>query len=270
MSDQDSQVLLINKQTLTNIANAIREKTSKTDKIYPSEMDEEIASISTGIVPTGNINISTNGSHDVTNYATATVNIDTESHPPITVNITQSEHQTITVTPSKSFGSLSSSGNVSCPTGLILTAKVTPDSGYQAGTLNQTTINNAQWGNTYTFSATAATVIPMVTVNFIVEWIGDNNNANNTRFDREYKIYESQLYSTNSSTIPLNSSNNWTYSENLKANTTYYCLPPVPPNPNYTGSSISSFTTSSEDNQTITLATYTYSAPTPPTPPIPA
>jgi len=63
MSDQNSEIFLINKSTLLSIADAIRVKTGKTGKLYPSEMDEEILSIEVG---------------------------NNEIHPPITVNITQS------------------------------------------------------------------------------------------------------------------------------------------------------------------------------------
>ena len=38
----------INEITLTNIGNAIREKTGKTDLIAPGDMPAEIAAISTG------------------------------------------------------------------------------------------------------------------------------------------------------------------------------------------------------------------------------
>lgn len=165
MSGNNDTVYLVNGSTLTNIANAIRTKTGKSGSLYPSEMDEEITSISTGIIPTGNINISTNGSHDVTNYSTATVNIDTESHPPITVNITQSEHQTITVIPSRSFGSKTSSGTYSVPNRLILNASIEADSGYIAGELNESLVE-AYWGDTVTFSATPATEVPIVTITF--------------------------------------------------------------------------------------------------------
>lgn len=44
-----SELALIKEQTLTNIGDAIREKTSTTDKIYPKDMPEKIRSIRTGI-----------------------------------------------------------------------------------------------------------------------------------------------------------------------------------------------------------------------------
>ena len=68
--------------------------------LYPSEMDEEIASISSGITPTGSINISTNGTHDVTNYASAVVTVPTSggsgsSSYTISITNTDSSHQYI-------------------------------------------------------------------------------------------------------------------------------------------------------------------------------
>ena len=129
MSDQDSQILLINKQTLTDIANAIRVKTGKTDKIYPSNMDEEILSITTG---------------------------SDESHPPITVNITQSEHQTITANSKPNLNV--TNGKIICPDSITINASITADDGYTPGTLNQTSVV-ANWGDTVSFSASPATEV---------------------------------------------------------------------------------------------------------------
>ena len=64
---------MIDTQNLTDIADAIREKSGSSETFKPSEMAEAIENIPTGTEPTGTVNITTNGTVDVTEYASANV-----------------------------------------------------------------------------------------------------------------------------------------------------------------------------------------------------
>ena len=60
----------------TAIANSLRGKTGGSGKIIADDFPDVIDSLSTGgITPTGTKSITTNGSHDVTSYASASVNV---------------------------------------------------------------------------------------------------------------------------------------------------------------------------------------------------
>ena len=67
----------ITEQYLSDIADAIRSKTGASLSYKPSEMADAVSHISGGggIIPTGTLSITTNGTHNVYNYASANVNV---------------------------------------------------------------------------------------------------------------------------------------------------------------------------------------------------
>lgn len=71
----------ITESYLEDIADAIRDKTGLTTLYYPSQMAPAIRTISGGggIIPAGTISITINGIYDVTQYASASINVPTGS-----------------------------------------------------------------------------------------------------------------------------------------------------------------------------------------------
>lgn len=92
---------LITESYLTGIANAIRAKNGSNDTYTPPQMAAAIQAIPTGITPTGTANITQNGTHDVTEYASANVNVQ-----PNLQSKTVTENGT--VTPDQGYDGLSS------------------------------------------------------------------------------------------------------------------------------------------------------------------
>ncbi len=149
-----SNAILISESILQDVASAIKTKRgySQSATIKPYNFASEIAGITSGSV-SGTKTITENGTHDVSTYQYANVNVaNSGSNDPLwNINITQSAHQTISVsaTISKSGSSSYTIGSSDIPN---VVATIVADSGYTAGT---TSIQ--QSGNTFNVSATAAT-----------------------------------------------------------------------------------------------------------------
>jgi len=167
---------LITEGYLTDIASAIRAKNGSADTYTPPQMAAAIAAIPTGgITPTGTVNIAQNGTHDVTQYASANVNV-------------QPNLQSKTVTEN---------------------GMVTPDQGYDG--LSQVLVNVSGGGGgniTYGTDAPAASQGSDGDVYFRCDYAGVDSllpdsywNLNNwtkngaafTRFDNAYLAAENKL-----------------------------------------------------------------------------
>lgn len=67
--------VLVTESYLEDIADAIRAKRGVNTTYKPGQMASAIEGIETGITPTGTVSITQNGTTDVTNYASASVNV---------------------------------------------------------------------------------------------------------------------------------------------------------------------------------------------------
>lgn len=84
---------LYEESNIQAIADTIRDKNGTTNTYKVGDMAAAIAAIETGITPSGTLQISENGTHNVTDYASAIVNVPSSevSIPNVYVSITQED-----------------------------------------------------------------------------------------------------------------------------------------------------------------------------------
>ena len=148
--------VILTEQYLKDIANAIREKSGSQSPLKPSEMASAIKHIHQGIDPEGTLEITESGTYDITNYATAEVDIpispletqvngvyqkEDGGYNPVTVSVPpySDPNRTKTITENGSYSFKSSpSGTGEQPPAVIQVAVPNPAAGTKSITENGT------------------------------------------------------------------------------------------------------------------------------------
>lgn len=169
--------VLISEATMSDIADAIRTKKGVSTTYKPREMADAISSISGGggITPTGTINITTNGTHDVTNYASASVAVPQGTTPTgtkeisITSNGTTTEDVTNYASAQITVNVIGGTMNKVTVSGTTVTQELTENTFYVFGEVTSLTVTlatptDSSIVNEYHFrftSGTTATVLSL-------------------------------------------------------------------------------------------------------------
>lgn len=117
---------ITNSTELTSVANAIRTKGGTSSSlVYPAGFVSAIGDIPTGITPTGTKSITTNGTHDVTNYASASVAVPASAVDSGTKSITTNGTHDV-------VGYASASVNVPSSSPTLISKSITANGTYNA------------------------------------------------------------------------------------------------------------------------------------------